>query len=128
MRHDSRGFTLIELLTVVVILGILAMIALPTFVNTREKAYLSAMRSDLRNLATAQEDYFAGNYIYASDPALLTGSRSQRVILGIPESTDVGWRATATYSAAPHLVCELYYGTAAGNSTATQEGSVFCNN
>src|SRR5687768_4269490 len=59
MRTNRRGFTLIELLIVVVIIGILAAIAIPKFANTKEKAYLAAMKSDLRNLATAQENHAA---------------------------------------------------------------------
>ena len=52
---NRKGFTLIELLIVVVIIGILAAIAIPKFSNTREKAYIASMKSDLRNLATAEE-------------------------------------------------------------------------
>jgi len=60
MRNMTRkGFTLIELLIVVVIIGILAAIAIPKFANTKEKAYLASMKSDLRNMATVQEGYFA---------------------------------------------------------------------
>jgi prepilin-type N-terminal cleavage/methylation domain-containing protein len=65
MSGNKKGFTLIELLIVVVIIGILAAIAIPKFTNTKEKAYLAAMKSDLRNLATYEESYaadYAGAY------------------------------------------------------------------
>ena len=50
MPSNKKGFTLIELLIVVVIIGILAAIAIPKFANTKEKAYIASMKSDLRNL------------------------------------------------------------------------------
>src|SRR5947207_4483053 len=58
-QMNRKGFTLIELLIVVVIIGILAAIAIPKFANTKEKAYLASMKSDLRNLVTAEEAYYA---------------------------------------------------------------------
>ncbi len=61
MSRNRKGFTLIELLIVVVIIGILAAIAIPKFANTKEKAYIAAMKSDLRNLATYEEQYAADN-------------------------------------------------------------------
>ena len=63
---NRKGFTLIELLIVVVIIGILAAIAIPKFANTKEKAYIAAMKSDLRNLVTAEEGYFSDNQDYTS--------------------------------------------------------------
>ena len=58
------GFTLIELMIVVVIIGLLAAIAIPKFANTKEKAYIASMRSDLRNLVTAEEAYYADSIAY----------------------------------------------------------------
>ena len=60
-RPSERGFTLIELLIVVVILGILTAMAIPKFSNTKDRATVSQMKSDLRNMVTAQEAYAADN-------------------------------------------------------------------
>ena len=60
MRNKStNGFTLIELLIVVVIVGILATIAIPKFAATKDKARLASVRTDLRNIMTSQEAYWA---------------------------------------------------------------------
>ena len=56
-KTDEQGFTLIELLVVMIIIGILAAIAIPTFLNQRNNGYNSAMKSDLKNAATAIESY-----------------------------------------------------------------------
>jgi len=53
VERDERGFTLIELLIVIIIMGILAAIAIPTFLAQREKADLAACQSDTRNAAEA---------------------------------------------------------------------------
>ena len=62
--RSTQGFTLIELLIVVVIIGILAAIAIPKFANTKEKAVVAAMKSDLRNLASSEETYWVENRTY----------------------------------------------------------------
>src|SRR5260370_10741026 len=61
-----KGFTVIELLIVGGIIGILAAIAIPKFANTKEKAYIASMKSDLRNLITAEEAYFADSVKYSA--------------------------------------------------------------
>jgi len=62
--RSRKGFTLIELLIVVAIIGILAAIAIPQFSAYRAKAYNSAAQSDLKNMKTAMESYYADNQIY----------------------------------------------------------------
>jgi type IV pilus assembly protein PilA len=70
MKKTKKGFTLIELLVVVAIIGILAAIAIPQFTKYRTNAYNSAALSDLRNLKTDLEGYYADYFKYP-DPTKL---------------------------------------------------------
>ena len=71
-QQEEGGFTLIELLVVIIIIGILAAIAIPTFLRQREKGWLAAVKSDVKNVTTAQESYGTENDgTYTTDMALL---------------------------------------------------------
>jgi type IV pilus assembly protein PilA len=71
---EAEGFTLIELLVVIIIIGILAAIAIPVFLNQRKKGWDSAVKSDLRNAATAQETYNTDEGHYTETLLDLTGN------------------------------------------------------
>src|SRR5579862_1959208 len=123
MQRTSKGFTLIELLIVVVIIGILAAIAIPKFANTKEKAYIASMKSDLRNLITAQEAYFSdNNSTYAgSTTAMGTNFQSSSgVTITINSSTNTGWTASASQNSTTKT-CTLTLG-----GGATTDGVPIC--
>jgi prepilin-type N-terminal cleavage/methylation domain-containing protein len=129
MRAAQKGFTLIELLIVVVIIGILAAIAIPKFANTKEKAVLTAMRSDLRNLAAVQETYWIQNRVYygAVIPnAAIDFRPSPSVVLTMVSADAAGWSATASAPALTAQTCSIFYGTAAPLPPATVDGAVKC--
>src|SRR5688572_28404268 len=98
MRTNRRGFTLIELLIFVVIIGILAAIAIPKFANTKEKAYLAAMKSDLRNLATTQETYASDNDGVCGTAAQVQFTGSAGVTLNVVPNDGLGWGASASHA------------------------------
>lgn len=75
----EAGFTLLELLVVIVIIGVLAGIAIPVFLNQRVKAYDTAVRSDLRNLSEFQEAYLVGHDRYATIAEILGAGDSVEV-------------------------------------------------
>lgn len=68
---DHRGFTLIELLIVVVIIGLLATISIPMFDGVRQRAYNSAVVSDLHSAALAIEEYFSDNLSLPNEDELM---------------------------------------------------------
>ncbi|MDB4869175.1 MAG: putative pilin [Gemmatimonadales bacterium] len=103
MLGNKKGFTLIELLIVVVIIGILAAIAIPKFANTKDKAYVAAMKSDLRNLATFEEQYASDNNgLYFSGDGIAQGFNASKDVT--ITATAVGgagvtpeWTATSSH-------------------------------
>lgn len=99
MMRNEKGFTLIELLVVVAIIGILAAIAIPQFSEYRKQGFNARASSDLRNLATAEEAYFAANASYASALSSLTGfKQSPGVTINIQPGTS-SFTADAHHSA-----------------------------
>ena len=146
---NRKGFTLIELLIVVVIIGILAAIAIPKFANTKEKAVVASMKSDLRNLVTAQEAFFSDNQDYAGGTykgdgtvytqanglagkgtLAFTPSANSTVVLTYVDAA--GWSGTATNPAVPATsvpnTCGVYVGVAknAPNAAVKAEGAPAC--
>lgn len=126
MTRLKSGFTLIEMLIVVVVIGILVAIAVPNYQQVKGRARAAAIRSDLRNLATAQEEYLGTFHVYAGNLSQLAYTSSEGVVVTIIEATGHGWSATTTHPLSYPLTCALYHGTAAQVAPATQEGVITC--
>ncbi len=126
MLRTRKGFTLIELLIVVVIIGILAAIAIPKFASTKEKAYITAMKSDLRNMMTAQESYFSDYGTYADASAKLKGfAQTTNVTVGGITAGPAGWKASAAHAALPGgVTCQIAVGDQA--TAPLNEGEPKC--
>jgi type IV pilus assembly protein PilA len=96
MDEKDQGFTLIELLVVIIIIGILAAIAIPVFLNQRKKGWDAQAKSDLKNMATAQETVLTDSGNYTNDVTKLNSA-------GFKESTDTtdhtAWTSTSAGTA-----------------------------
>jgi prepilin-type N-terminal cleavage/methylation domain-containing protein len=120
------GFTLIELMIVVVIVGILAAIGVVGFGNAKERGYVAAMKSDLRNLATAQDGYLIDYGGYTT--AFTTGDFMPSAGVSGPTiaTAAAGWAATVGHTQTDQM-CYVFWGTGySANGPAAAEGQVAC--
>jgi type IV pilus assembly protein PilA len=123
MQRTRTGFTLIELLIVVVIIGILAAIAIPKFADTKRKAYITAMKSDLKNMVSSAEAYFSDNNSYVGYTAPTGSSGVTLTFVGAV----MGWSGTATHANAAAATCMIGTGTSTPTGLAEgQPGGVDC--
>jgi type IV pilus assembly protein PilA len=128
---NRKGFTLIELLIVVVIIGILAAIAIPKFATTKDKAKLASIKTDLRNLMTAEEAYFSDYSTYTAGVGQITAApynfsfssgNTIQTVTGVAS----GWTAAVTnnsISTGSTNTCTVQVGAGA---VSTLDGVIHC--
>ena len=118
-RRASPGFTMIEVLMVVLVIGILAVITIPKFADQKERAYVTTMRSDLKNTAGAAEAFYSENRTYVGFPG--TGSSAGVTVTIVLSET--GWSGHAVH-ASTAKTCDIQVGSAA--VAPNNEGEPFC--
>lgn len=105
-QGNRNGFTLLELLAVVAIIGVLATLAVTKFGDSKRRAYLAAMKSDLHTIATTAESRFTSEDSYENMPIPKGSAGVTLTFVG----TNTGWTATAVHSGVPGIVCTLTSG------------------
>ncbi len=126
---NRKGFTLIELLIVVVIIGILAAIAIPKFAATKDKAKLASVKTDIRNLMTAEEAYFSDYSVYGTVANVALASNftfSKDNTASADGAGASGWKATVTNSAISGGTSKCHVAVGGSAPTTGEDGVIAC--
>ena len=118
--QEEKGFTLIELLVVILIIGILAAIAIPSFINQRSKGQDAEAKAAVKTAAEAEETYFTDNQVYTGVKSNLTNieptlNDANNLVANAPTTTSYNVNVTSKSTDAT-----VYTLTRASDGTTTR--------
>ena len=117
---------IVRIVQVLAVFVVLSVAATPPYGGcTKEKAYIAAMKSDLRNLMSAQEQQFADNGRYAASLSELAFRASSGVTMSIGQATRAGWSATAVHGGTV-VWCAIFVGDARLFAGIAEESAPAC--
>ena len=135
-KRRQHGMTLLELMAVIMVVGILGMIAIPSYRQYVMRAQRTEAKAALMRLQTNQERFYLANRTYSGDPVALgfPGSNTERgtYALTIAGANATGYTATATpraggaYDMTADAQCTTFSITAQGVRTATGTTAATC--
>lgn len=125
----SRKLSTTFVAVLAILIGVPAFVVLLPIFNedlVKGPPYIAGMKSDLRNLVTAEESYFADHLLYTTSTAAInfTPDRSVTVTIGVVTTT--GWNATARHAGLGSMVCGIFVGTAPPPIAGALEGEPMC--
>ncbi|MEO7122129.1 MAG: prepilin-type N-terminal cleavage/methylation domain-containing protein [Lacisediminihabitans sp.] len=120
--ENDKGFTLIELMVVIIIIGILAAIAIPVFLNQRQNAWDASVKSDLGNAAIAAASYStANNGSYAGTPAMTIALLQSSYGLNLTSGNTL---TLTSVSGSAYVITGINSNSGAGHTYTLTTGSI----
>ena len=121
MRQDKRGFSLIELMIVVAILGIMAAIAIPTYMGIQKKGRRTEYKANLEILKLLEEKHRAEQGVY------IDGATTADLLLALPDfQPGDPAKLLYDYSVTIFLAGEQFTATATGKPGTPDKDKKFC--